>query len=552
MRLKSLTIENFKGISDPVTIELKPITLLFGPNSVGKSTIVQALHYVREILDRGNVDMDRILGADESFNLGGFVNFVHNHDRSKSIHLRVEFDLDDDELEPITFFRSDKPIYSYMLQGSRLSLQEDGTDLNYHAHMKSAWIGVSVSWSYVLENAYLSSYEVGINGEELAKITCANDGKRISLSYLNFDHPSFTGTGNPIYGFQEPEYERSIFEEYLRDLVLPDYWDDNGSINLLLENQKSVLPDWGKHLLIAPVCLVDIFSENSDDYNIQEAIHFLSQAIVSPGSVLLEKLNSFFYIGPIRKVPTRNYNPVRSEDLSRWSSGLAAWDRLHLGAPGFVDNVSDWLSGSERLNAGYTIKLRRYKEVDIDSPLYIAMINDRYLDEEIGLATELEKISERRELVLIDEERQVQVFPQDIGVGISQILPVVVAALDNNVKVLMVEQPELHIHPGLQCRIGDLLINQIQDDDKMFIIETHSEHLLLRLLRRIREKSDGDLPPGIAGLATDQLSVNYVDLIESSGNAKAMRISALKVSTDGDSLGQWPEGFFEERAGELF
>lgn len=58
MRLKSLTIENFKGISDPVTIELKPITLLFGPNSAGKSTIVQAFHYMREILERGNVDVD--------------------------------------------------------------------------------------------------------------------------------------------------------------------------------------------------------------------------------------------------------------------------------------------------------------------------------------------------------------------------------------------------------------------------------------------------------------------------------------------------------------
>ena len=39
-------------------IELKPITLLFGPNSAGKSTILQALHYVREILERGNIDPD--------------------------------------------------------------------------------------------------------------------------------------------------------------------------------------------------------------------------------------------------------------------------------------------------------------------------------------------------------------------------------------------------------------------------------------------------------------------------------------------------------------
>ena len=49
MSISAITIENFKGIREPVRIELKPITLLFGPNSSGKSTIVQALHYAREI-----------------------------------------------------------------------------------------------------------------------------------------------------------------------------------------------------------------------------------------------------------------------------------------------------------------------------------------------------------------------------------------------------------------------------------------------------------------------------------------------------------------------
>lgn len=58
MGLRRIEIENFKGIGGRQTIDLKPITLLFGPNSVGKSTILQALHYLREILERGNVDPD--------------------------------------------------------------------------------------------------------------------------------------------------------------------------------------------------------------------------------------------------------------------------------------------------------------------------------------------------------------------------------------------------------------------------------------------------------------------------------------------------------------
>ena len=472
MRITALTIENFKGISSPVRIEFKPITLLFGPNSAGKSTIVQAMHYLREILERGNVDADRILGADESFNLGGFTNFVHNHDRSKTIRLKVEFDLDIEELEPVAFFKTDKFIYDYILQGSKRSLQDDGIDLNYDAHMKSAWIAVSVSWSFFLQMAFLSSYQVGFNDHALAEITCASDGKRISLSYLNFDHPSFTGTGNPHYGTdkEEPYYDRSIFYEYLSKIVLPDYLNDDGFVNLPLENQESVLPVWGKPLLIASECLVDLYDLSDENNGGQAAIHFLSQAIVSPGTVLLNKLKKSFYIGPIRKVPARNYSPVRSTDISRWSSGLAAWDRLHLGSPEFVREVGKWLARPNLLNTGYSLKLRRFKEIDIESPLYVSLTTTGFLDEDEDRFGELEQLPERRDLVLVDEERLVQVFPQDVGVGISQLLPVVVGALDDQVEVLMIEQPELHIHPGLQCRIGDLLINQIQNGGKAFII----------------------------------------------------------------------------------
>lgn len=65
MILKALTLENFKGIREPVRIEFAPVTLLFGPNNAGKSTVVQALHYAREIFERGNADPGRtLLGGD--------------------------------------------------------------------------------------------------------------------------------------------------------------------------------------------------------------------------------------------------------------------------------------------------------------------------------------------------------------------------------------------------------------------------------------------------------------------------------------------------------
>jgi hypothetical protein len=79
------------------------------------------------------------------------------------------------------------------------------------------------------------------------------------------------------------------------------------------------------------------------------------------------------------------------------------------------------------------------------------------------------------------------------------------------------------------------------------LIETHSEHIMLRLLRRVRETTDDELPPGVIGLSADDLSVIYVE-----SGPEGVRFRPLRVSEDGDFLDRWPQGFFEERAEELF
>src|SRR6516162_3169114 len=97
MRLRRLEIVNLKSIgATRQAIDLKPITLLFGPNSVGKSTILQALHYLREILERGNIDPDVTI-AGGLMDLGGFATLVHNHELDRAVRLKVTVDLADEQ-----------------------------------------------------------------------------------------------------------------------------------------------------------------------------------------------------------------------------------------------------------------------------------------------------------------------------------------------------------------------------------------------------------------------------------------------------------------------
>ena len=92
--ITSITIENFKGISEPVRLELRPITLLFGQNSAGKSSLLHAMIYAREVFERHNLDADRTLSAGEHLDLGGYRTFVHDHAIGNPIRLKFELDLD--------------------------------------------------------------------------------------------------------------------------------------------------------------------------------------------------------------------------------------------------------------------------------------------------------------------------------------------------------------------------------------------------------------------------------------------------------------------------
>ncbi|PNU18601.1 hypothetical protein C2E25_16805 [Geothermobacter hydrogeniphilus] len=555
MVITAITIENFKGIKDPVRVEFKPITLLFGPNSAGKSTIVQALHYAREVLGRQNLDADRVEGADESMNLGGFRNLVYGHDTSRTI--KISFDLDvDDVLEPFLAVESPDDMWDWFYGAvdqfdelSDLVPLETHYDVRDIAQVKTARVSFEVAWSELFGRPYLKSYGVGFDGSPFADIVARPDGKEVAITNFNYLHPSFlVKTGD------EPDSSRvPYFAALFVVSIKASYFKFRETTHLLLEDQTTALPHWGQQLRIAEVCLIPTDERDEgieDDKFFDQMVNgLLSQLLVRPGEALLKALEKVKYIGPIRKTPPRNFNLVRSADSARWTNGLAAWDHLYLGSDEFVEEVGEWMGSQDLLDSGFSLKVGRYKKLDINSPLYASLVSASSFDDEEDRARELEELPEERDIVLFDESRQVQVFPQDIGIGISQLLPVVVGALDAEIGTLVIEQPELHLHPGLQCRLGDLFVHQAHEQSgKMFLLETHSEHLLLRLMRRIRETSEEELPVGHPGLRPDQLSVNYIDW----GAECGTRICQLQIGDDGDSCGEWPEGFFEERAEELF
>jgi predicted ATPase len=171
-------------------------------------------------------------------------------------------------------------------------------------------------------------------------------------------------------------------------------------------------------------------------------------------------------------------------------------------------------------------------------------------EDEEWINNALNNLPERQKLRIRDLRRDVELFMQDVGVGLSQVIPVLVAAIYSKEGIFAIEEPETNIHPAFQVVLGDLFISQIQKKpNQMFLVETHSEHLMLRFLRRIRESADGDLPPGFPKFSPEDLSVLTVSLNKHKDAAVMKRI---KVNEDGNFSENWPNGFFEEGFKERF
>lgn len=564
MIITSIIIENFKGIREPVQVELKPITLLFGPNSAGKSTIIQALHYAHEIFERQNLDPGRTLIGGNTIDLGGFENLVHRHDKSLPIIIRFNLNLENESL----------PQYIPEDTYDRYRYESEAPYRDIPSRVQSALVEVSIEWSSFRNQPLIKRYMVWVNHGILAEISTSDDGRQIFLSKFNPFNPVFIGESNT-------EDVVSIFKKLLdADSDLTDkereqygtiFWrlvdlfkdDDTGvpgitkPISLL--GQSSALPEWGEPLFIDDN---EWRHDTLAEYEIQQDFTtLLSILIVGPGEIIRNALRKLCYLGPLRVIPPRNFVPERTPDASRWSNGTAAWDILFNEEDIFREKVNRWLSDKERFNAGYRVIVKKYKELDIANPITVAIMRDSYLDEEASVSRHIMNLPTFRRLLLLEEANNIEVQPLDIGVGISQMLPVIVAALAAKTGFVVIEQPELHIHPAFQVVLGDLFVEQIHEYlDLTFILETHSEHLMLRLLRRIRETSElkeaADLaieqPEDTKSLGNKALTPADLSIYFIEQGATGITCTPIRIDQDGDFIDHWPHGFFDERAEELF
>jgi predicted ATPase len=133
--------------------------------------------------------------------------------------------------------------------------------------------------------------------------------------------------------------------------------------------------------------------------------------------------------------------------------------------------------------------------------------------------------------VVIKRGQKARTLPE-VGVGVGQILPVLVMGLlSPSNSLLLMEQPELHLHPTVQARLGDFFIG-LSKCKKQCLIETHSENLVSQLRYHIVEAG---------GMENSNCMIYFVDQDEKG----AARFEQIDISPEGNII-NWPDGFFDE------
>ncbi len=218
------------------------------------------------------------------------------------------------------------------------------------------------------------------------------------------------------------------------------------------------------------------------------------------------QISRLIFLGPLRREPERYY----------FFSGNVP---LNVGKKG--DKTAETLFYSKDIQDAVNAKL-----------------NDLGIDYHINVTPVSGETKDIFSVRLLDQILKTDVSISEVGFGVSQILPIIVQSYLSKSSTICIEQPEIHIHPGLQTKLAQLFYERIMENNELqYIIETHSEHIILRYQKLIREKV----------LTPEDLSVLYLTRKEGGIICKE-----LKMDQKGDFIDQWPEGFFEEAFRERF
>jgi len=442
--ITSLHLHNFKAFEN-LDLELRPITLIIGPNNSGKSSILSALRVLVQTLESRDPDVPLLLNGIMG-DLGTYKDIVYSNNRRKPIEIGIGV-IDSQKAknsEQLNFLKNNS-IWDVSSENDlRINLT-----FKYRAKRRELILG---------------GCEVKIDKQILLKTKYSEDTEKNSIEII---------AGNIIPSGQKSVYSKNLrMRNFIPQMVF------------LFENEKS---------------FAGLFEKNPTNLlrNMNNAFRVISRCI-----------ENIEYLGAMRVPPSRIYTYSGERRNRIGASGenaanILAMDnaRVNRKTNRIATYVSTWLS-----------------QAKIASSFVVTPTSDSFYE----IRIQHPKTKETENLA-------------DVGLGNSQILPVLVGGYNLNPgSTYLVEEPEIHLHPKAQAELGsfflDLYAKGIQS-----IVETHSEHLILRLQQYVADRK----------ISAKDIQFLYID-----ADFERKLVKVLELDKDGFFIQDWPGGFFPEKLEE--
>jgi predicted ATPase len=407
-----LRLVNFKAWSDTGDVDLRPITMILGTNSSGKSSLIQSLLLLKQTARSPDRTVHLNFGGDEVndlFNFGAFDDVI-NQQAAVPRQFMIEFDFDN---------------------------KAEGR---------------------VSEGTFSCAYGQTSAGSVTIQSLSLRTGER---------------------QFRAVRREKGAFSIFV---------DDETTTRV---KGRNYVPERSIAFSADAIAALDKDGQLVED---------LSLAI-------RRELEKIIYLGPLRRKPERDYpwNKTKPGDVG--SDGRGAIDALLASAllrgdeqNYVVDGVSRWL---KRMGVADRIEVRQQGR------------------------------SSRYELIVHRDGAACNI--RDVGIGISQVLPVlVVSYFAPKGSTLIFEEPEIHLHPLAQSSLADLFADVSRERGVQFIVETHSEHLFRRMQTLMAKQK----------VSSSDSAMYFVER-----NGKKTDLRALDIDEFG-RVRNWPDGFFGDAIGE--
>ncbi len=461
MKVIAIRLQNFMGFTDTKWVELRPLTLIYGWNSTGKSALIRALLLLRQSIAPAQNFVDPLVFvSDGGIDLGNFRRMIHGRTLYDDPPEQAKDNGSDDEYKvrrQMSFgFRCEVDTEL----AERLNVWEIAVD-----EIEETYLDLTLSYQF--------NEQAVKNKVELSAITLEASCDR-------------TGDKNGRREILEAEY---LDIEGRRSWYLSSYWFSPKNIYYPSDEKKAETNPDDTSVVLYPN--LEFASENgffptlsakrdkgkSETTEAESSRSFVRgktfEKIERLYNYCRDSIKDFFseekfrYLGPIRSAPRRTY---LLSDLSqhKWdASGQAAIrdflnsyrdkDKESATRAAWQDELDAWLHA---LGIGQELHVKRLKLDDAHDDLFTE-------------AFQLE----------INEGSGSDVNVRDVGYGASQVLPIllqVFSAPDDC--TVIVEQPELHMHSEAQAVLADFLVSQSKN--RRFLVETHSENIRLRLQLR--------------------------------------------------------------------